>query len=81
MKNYLLISITILCALTTGFLFGRYTSDSGRYFFKDSKGNPSLFDTKTGDLYEMQDGEVYLGNYKEYYKNDLEKRNSKTKNK
>lgn len=81
MKNYLLISITILCALIIGFLFGRYTSDTGRYYFKHAGQNSSLFDTNTGNLYQMEEGEMYLINYMDYYENDLEKINSKNKNK
>jgi len=80
MKNYLLITIALLIALITGFLLGRYTSDSGRFFFKYEGSNSSLFDTKTGNVYQMDNGEVYLVNYIEYYKSDLEKRKSKNKN-
>lgn len=67
MKNYLLISITILCALTIGFLFGRYTSDSGRYYFKYNGNDSSLFDTKNGDVYLYQGGEMVLVNYKDIH--------------
>ncbi|REC41690.1 hypothetical protein [Chryseobacterium sp. 5_R23647] len=71
MKNYLIITIAILAALITGFLFGRYTSDSGRFFFKS--GDPSLFDTSTGNLYLLQDGKVVLINYKDSFDNPKKK--------
>jgi len=71
MKNYLLITIAILIALITGFLFGRYTSDSGRYYFKAS--DPSLFDTNTGNLYYLEDGKVTLINYKDSFENTKKK--------
>lgn len=73
MKNYLLISITIFCALITGFLLGRYTSDSGRYFFKFNGNNSSLFDTKTGDLYQVDSEGAYIINYKDSFDNPKKK--------
>lgn len=73
MKNYLLVSIAILCALTTGFIFGRYTSNSGRYYFKHSGQNSSLFDTNTGNLYQAEDGQIYLINYKDTFENPTKK--------
>ncbi|MCU7614293.1 hypothetical protein N0B16_07575 [Chryseobacterium sp. GMJ5] len=73
MKNYLLISITILAALTTGFLFGRYTSDSGRYIFKYNGVESSLFDTKNGDVYLYQGEEMVVINYKNIH-NEIKKK-------
>ncbi|SFN15740.1 hypothetical protein SAMN05421594_1433 [Chryseobacterium oleae] len=73
MKNYLLITIAILSALVAGFLLGRYTSDSGRYYFKYSGNNSSLFDTKTGDLYQIDEKGVYKTNYKYSFDNPQKK--------
>ncbi|OBW42967.1 hypothetical protein AB670_00651 [Chryseobacterium sp. MOF25P] len=71
MKNYLLITIAILISVITEFLLGRYTSDSGRYYFKS--GDPSLFDTSTGNLYYLEDGKVILINYKDSFENPKKK--------
>lgn len=73
MKNYILITIAILTAIILGFLLGRYTSDSGRYFFKYEGSNSSLFDTKTGDIYfnDKDENSFTKINYIEYYQQDL----------
>jgi hypothetical protein len=73
MKNYILITIALLTAIILGFILGRYTSDSGRYFFKYEGSNSSLFDTKTGDIYfnDKEKGFFTKINYIEYYQQDL----------
>lgn len=73
MKNYILITIALLTAIILGFLLGRYTSDSGRYFFKYEGSNSSLFDTKTGDIYfnDKDENSFKKVNYIEYYRQDL----------
>lgn len=81
MKNYLLVSILILLVSVISFLLGRYTSDTGRYYFKYDGADSSLFDTRTGDIYFSEDDlHTFIKiNYTEFYKKDLEKKKFKQK--
>lgn len=67
MKNYSLKVISILLSLITGIIIGKYTSDSGRYTFNYFGSRPILIDTKTGDVYGIDESKVKKSNYKEIY--------------
>lgn len=53
--NYIFLSVLI--AILTGFLLGRYTSGSGRYTFENKNNQVAIFDTKTGEIYVKDNNE------------------------